>query len=620
MLKKLLLSVTAVACMFPAFAQHQRRVLIEELTNASCPPCASQNPAFNATVAANINFLTPIKYQTNWPGFDPMNQQNPTEVASRVAYYGVTGVPNGRQNGTLEIFPMTSYTAAIIQAAYNTLTPVTMTLSHSLTADYDSILIEVTVKSDSVLTGALRLRVAVIEEEILFDAPPGSTNEKDFYQVMRKMLPNADGTATGDFAAGETKTYSFAWPIAYAYNLNELGAVAFLQTDGTKEVYQSAISHAIGGIPDVGVTVPGAFSFNCTSGISPKFTLTNTGLGNLSTATLRYRVNGGAWVDYAWMGDLAPDESEVITLTDVVIAQSGTTKLDIEVRSSNNGIQTNLINAISTVNTRSLLDAPSAIPFKNDFQTAVSALPADWTVVNPSADGWKQALNAGTNRSARCNFYDIPEGGLAYLTSPKIDLTAAAGPTSLRFDHAYRTYNATFFDSLRIEVSTDCGVSWSTIFHNGKDGLATVATASTTAFTPSATQWRANQIDITSFNGNAILIRFVGESGFGNNLWIDNVNVSLTTGVEELPLDEFVLAPNPTKDVANVRFSLTNPGSIRLLVFDAIGAMVQSHNLGDLVPGTHNFRLDPVNLTSGSYRVVLQGNEGTAQIQWIVLK
>ena len=620
MLKKLLLSVTAIACMFPAFAQHQRRVLIEELTNASCPPCAAQNPAFNATVAANIDFLTPIKYQTNWPGFDPMNQQNPAEVASRVTYYGVTGVPNGRQNGTLEVFPMTSYTAAMIQAAYNTLTPVTMTLSHSLTANYDSILIQVEVKSDAALTGALRLRVAVIEEEILFDAAPGSNGEKDFFHVMRKMLPNADGTATGDFAAGETKTYSFAWPLAYAYNLNQLGAVAFLQTDDTKEVYQSAISHTIGGIPDAGVKIPGAFSFNCTSGISPQFTLTNTGLGNLSTATLRYRVNGGAWVDYPWTGDLAPDESTVITLTDVVIAQTGTTKLDIEVRSSNNGIQTNLINAISTVNTRSLLDAPSAIPFKNDFQTAISSLPPDWTVVNPSADGWKHALNAGTNRSARCNFYDIPEGGRAYLTSPKIDLTAAAGPTSLRFDHAYRTYNATFFDSLRIEVSTDCGVNWTTIFHDGKTGLATVATASTAAFTPSATQWRANEIDITSFNGNEILVRFVGESGFGNNLWIDNVNVSLTTGVKELPLNEFVLAPNPTKDVANVRFSLTNPGSIRLLVFDAIGALVQSHELGDLVPGTHNFRLDPVNLTSGSYRVVLQGNEGTAQIQWIVLK
>lgn len=618
MLKKLLLSVTALACIFPAFAQHQRRVLIEEFTNASCPPCAAQNPTFNTTVAANIDYLTPIKYQTNWPGYDPMNEQNPTEVKTRVDYYGVDGVPNGRQNGVLEVFPMTSYTAAMIQTAYNTLTPVTIALTHSLTADFDSILINVTVKSEEALAGTLRLRVGVIESEILFDAAPGSNGEKDFYHVMRKMLPGADGTATGDFAAAEEKTYSFAWPIGYAYNLNHIGAVAWLQDDATKLVYQSAISEPIGGITDEGIKIPGYFTFNCASGVSPKFTLTNTAVTNLTTANLRYRVNGAAWTDYAWTGDLAPGASQDITLAAVVFDQTGSAKLDIQIVSSNNGFQTDLVNAISSITTRTLLDAPAAIPFQNNFQ-ATTNLPADWTVVNAGANGWKSAINAGTNRSARCNFFDMSEGQKAYFTSPKVDLTTAAGPTSLRFDHAYAYYNATYFDSLRVEVSTDCGANWTTIFHNGYTGLATVP-AKTTAFTPSATQWKANEIDITAFNGNEILVRFVGESGFGNNLYVDNVNVSLTTGIKELPLNEFSLSPNPTRDVANVRFSLTNPGSIRLLVFDAVGALVQSHDMGELATGEHNFRLDPVHLTNGSYRVVLQGTDGVAQMQWIVLK
>lgn len=621
MLKKLLLSVTACACMFPAFAQHNRRVLIEEFTNASCPPCAANNPGFNSRIDANIAKLTPIKYQTDWPGYDPMNEQNPSEVQTRVTYYGVTGVPNARQNGTFEIAsPLTAFNATGIDAAYNNLTPVTINLTHQLTAGYDSILVNVEVKSDAALTGGLRLHVAVIEEEILFDAPPGSTNEKEFSYVMRKMLPNASGTTTGDFAAGETKTYSFVWPIAYAYNLNEVAAAAFLQNNDTKEVFQSALSTAIGGLLDAGVKVQGAFSFNCVAGISPKFSLTNTGLGNLNSVNMRYRVNGGAWVDYTWEGDLAPGESDVVTLTNVVISESGTANVDVQLKGSNNGIQLNLVDATSTISVRSLLDPATAIPFQDNFSTAVSSLPPHWTVVNPAGgNGWRHAIYAGTNRGARCNMYDIPDGNKAYLTSPMLDLSTASGPTSLRFDHAYTYYDATFFDSLRVEVSADCGVTWTTIFHNGKDGLATKA-PQTGAFTPSSTQWRNNNLDLTTFNGSQILIRFVAESGFGNNLWLDNINVALTTSVKELDLNEFTLSPNPTQEAANLRFSLVNTESIRILVFNAMGALVQSHELGDLSAGTHNFRLDPVHLANGAYRVVLQGKEGVANKQWVVLK
>lgn len=623
MLKKLLLSVLAFACLAPAYAQHKRRVLIEEFTNASCPPCASQNPTFNATINANINYLTPLKYQAPFPGFDPMNQQNPTEVATRLSYYAVDGVPNGRQNGILEVFPMTTYNQATILAAYNTLTPVTINLSHAFSVAYDSIIMQVEVKSETELTGDLRLHVAVMEQKINFDEPPGSTNEKDFSYVMRKMLPGAEGTKTGDFAAGETKTYTFAWPIAYAYDMNELGAVAWLQTHDTKLVHQSAISFATGGIPDIQIAIPGSFDFNCTPGVSPIFTLVNNSVdSNLTTATIRYRVNGGAWTEYVWTGDLAPGASTDVTLTDVVVNQPELTKVEIQLVRSNHGVQTHLIDVISTVNLRTLPDVKAPIPFVQPFQ-AIAAIPPEWTIDNPTVNGWRLSIAGGINFAARCRMFQIPEGLQSSLSTPKVDLTTAAGPTSLRFDHTYTYYqsaNGTFFDSLRVEVSDDCGANWTTVFHDGKDGLATAAPKSSEFTVSSTTAWRTNQIDLTAFNGSEILIRFVAESGFGNNLYIDNVNVSLTTGVKELPLADFTLAPNPSADAATLRFSLVNPSAIRLMVFNATGALVQSRELGELAAGAHNFRLDPEQMTNGSYRVVLQGNDGIAQTQWIVLK
>ena len=64
-------------------AQTTRLVLAEEFTQASCPPCASQNPAFNNILNTNGTKVVAIKYQTSWPGVDPMNAQTHTIILPR---------------------------------------------------------------------------------------------------------------------------------------------------------------------------------------------------------------------------------------------------------------------------------------------------------------------------------------------------------------------------------------------------------------------------------------------------------------------------------------------------------------------------------------------------------
>lgn len=90
-------------------AQSQRLVLVEEFTNASCPPCAAQNPTFNTLLANNTVKVVSIKYQTNWPGVDPMNAQTQAEVGPRVTYYGVTGVPYSPIDGDVNIAAIGGY-------------------------------------------------------------------------------------------------------------------------------------------------------------------------------------------------------------------------------------------------------------------------------------------------------------------------------------------------------------------------------------------------------------------------------------------------------------------------------------------------------------------------------
>jgi hypothetical protein len=596
-MKRLSILTLALLCTVALSAQHKRRVLLEEFTNASCPPCAAQNPGFHAVLTANSQYVTPIKYQTNWPGFDPMNVQTQTDVAPRVTYYGVTGVPNGRQNGSLEVFPLSNVTAASIQAAYNTLTPVTINLTHALNATFDSVIVNVSVTSDAALSGTLRLRVAVTEDVINFDASPGTNGETEFYQIMRKMLPSSAGENTGNFAAGETKTYTYKWKLAYFYDLNQMTVAAFLQNDATKEVFQSAITEPL--LPPVaglGASVPAENVFACAAGYSPSFTLTNTGTETLTSALLRYRQGTGAWTDLNWTGNLAAGASEEVQLSSIVINTAGTVNVEVAVISSNLGVQTNLAGGSSIIKVTAIIGAGTY--------------------------GWKLATNAGagSTRSARCQMYNIGKGTNVYLHTPKIDLSSATNASTLKFDHAYAPYSVADFDALRIEISADCGETWTDLFYAQNLDLAT-APATTAEFTPTASQWAANEIDITDFNGQSeVIIRFIGESGYGNHLYLDNVNVSTTVGTKELTLSAFNLVPNPTRDYAEVRFGLETAQKIELRVYSAEGALVQSQLLGDLPTGEHRVVMNANTLASGSYRVVLQGSEGVAQTQWIVVK
>ena len=100
LMKKITLALTAIICYGAITAQPTRLVLFEEFTQASCGPCASQNPAFNALLAANSAKAISIKYQTSWPGVDPMNAANPVDAQARVTYYSVSGVPWSAMDGS----------------------------------------------------------------------------------------------------------------------------------------------------------------------------------------------------------------------------------------------------------------------------------------------------------------------------------------------------------------------------------------------------------------------------------------------------------------------------------------------------------------------------------------
>jgi PKD repeat protein len=157
--------------------------------------------------------------------------------------------------------------------------------------------------------------------------------------------------------------------------------------------------------------------------------------------------------------------------------------------------------------------------------------PPSYTVGNADQDiTWTRKTAFGANGSATAaafvNNYDYAAFGAEdILRTVPVDLGDASLPY-LSFDLAYAYYNDDYFDGLRVEIYEDCGWSFGgVLYEKFKDELATV-NPQTSVFTPnSSNQWRKETIDLSAFVGKTVQLRFVNVCGYGNSLYVDNIQL-----------------------------------------------------------------------------------------------
>jgi hypothetical protein len=336
MKKFYLFILLVIGLAFVSQAQSVRLVLIEEATNASCGPCASQNPAFDILLNQNRDKLTAIKYHWYFPGTDPMNSQNPVENNARVAYYGINGVPTATIDGDIPDGPTFSYpggphgyTQALIDEYQAVPSPFNIYLSHRISADQDSIYVEMIIEATAAVTGNLRAQMVVVEKHIYFASPPGSNGETTFLDVMRKMIPDENGTALpSSFQPGDYLILQGSWLMQNIYDLDEIGVVGFIQNNTTKDVLQAGNSSTDPLTPlydnEVNLLkVSNITETNCLGIVNPKITLRNNGANPLTHVDIYYRVNEETTYTFPWDGNLGFLES-----TEVILPQTNFDILD----------------------------------------------------------------------------------------------------------------------------------------------------------------------------------------------------------------------------------------------------------------------------------------------------
>lgn len=245
------------------------------------------------------------------------------------------------------------------------------------------------------------------------------------------------------------------------------------------------------------------------------------------------------------------------------------------------------------------VSSPTTIPLVEGFQGATFP-PTGWQNFDAGNNTmvWQKHNTVGRSSTASLWFdnysLDVSNTRDEFRT-PKYSFT---GYTNLKmfFDIAYARYDATYSDSLEVLVSTDCGVTYTSLYLKGGTTLATSPDVTAQTFTPTAAQWRTDTIFLNAYAGMGnVMFSFKNRGHYGQAMYIDNINISGT--LSSLP---------PT---ASFSYAATNPCAGQNVVFSDMSTMsptAWSWTLTGATPSVSSVKNPTVSYASaGTYTVTL---------------
>ncbi len=303
-------------------------------------------------------------------------------------------------------------------------------------------------------------------------------------------------------------------------------------------------------------------------------TLTFTDLSQVGTSgTLTWNFQGGT-----------PATSTASSVV-VTYPTAGTYSVSLIATNANGTNTKNQLSYVTVTNGASGI----ATPYSQNFE--VAGLPADISVINGNTGSitWSQNTATGgnsTSKSIYLNNASASTGGNLDIFETSIFDFSNTTNVSLSYWYAYAKKSATQVDTFKVQYSFDCGGSWSNVI--GIPSIATMASntggTSSAAFVPTAAQWKqaniASSLLTTLNNKPSVKFRFYFRAdatvGSSNNIYIDEINLSGSVGLNELEnMIGLTIYPNPTNASSTIDFTITGNETSKISVTDIVGRVVE---------------------------------------------
>jgi hypothetical protein len=355
----------------------------------------------------------------------------------------------------------------------------------------------------------------------------------------------------------------------------------------------------------------------CSTTFTPQVTLRNFGTTALTSCVINYRIDNNTNQTFNWTGNLATNTTTNVTLPPMTTT-GGAHTFTAFTTNPNNGTDGQSSND-QMVGSFNVFSSGQNLPFIEGFE-GTAFVPPNWTLNNPDASTtWIRTTTAaktGVASASIDNYNYNASGERDEMVTPPINLSSMQSP-QLTFQVAYRMYtdpasNPNFSDSLRVLVSTDCGVTYTSIYFKFGTQLTTITpTFSNTQFVPTQNQWRMETVSLTSYasSQNAIF-KFRNITQYENMLYIDDININGVTSINENILNANInVFPNPANTEVFVDIANITETDLTIKVYDVVGQLVDAVMVQNTVGGTYRFNM--ADKQNGVYFIEVSTNGGT---------
>ncbi len=219
------------------------------------------------------------------------------------------------------------------------------------------------------------------------------------------------------------------------------------------------------------------------------------------------------------------------------------------------------------------------------------------------------------------NNYEYSSYGVDEILLPiNMDLTNVED-LILHFDVAYAPYydgNA-FIDSLKVMITNNCGNSYFTIFRSGGEELSTTTSGGgpnnlyeQERFSPeSCEEWKTITLDLSDYIGQYITLKFVNQSGYGNDMHLDNI--WLETGAVSTKQihasSKITIQPNPTSGLSMLSIESQESQTAHIQLYTPSGITIIA-SVVQLTNGVWKGNIDLSGYAPGIYLLKITESNG----------
>ncbi|MEL6863447.1 MAG: T9SS type A sorting domain-containing protein [Bacteroidota bacterium] len=372
---------------------------------------------------------------------------------------------------------------------------------------------------------------------------------------------------------------------------------------------------------DVGVTqinYPAGLTCVGPAGMAPEIRVTNFGIDPVNSLTLRYEVDGGAFIEDNWTGTLNPGTSVDIVLSAVPKPAPGDHEIRVYTLSPNGSPDEQQVNDVQEIGFFTIA-TETFQPIVEDFESVQFGPTASGLrVINVDEDRytWRRrdavsAFGIGLGSMILDNYLEADQpgtrgGDIDYLATKNFDFQNITG-ARMTFDLSYAQYTGATgvrSDTLMVLVSTDCGENFDQVAYMKTGNDLQTAPAPTNARYvpfPFANYWRTETVDLSAYNGEPnVMIALANISNMANSIYIDNINITAddqcSLVIQETHQDEQCLN--------------TCNGSININVLEGVAPYTYQWN--DAADFQTTSSID--GLCSGLFEVTVTEAEGCSQV------